>query len=48
MELIKRDEVAAAETIAVGIEGDYRELSELELDLIGGGHGDVSFGKATC
>ena len=44
MNLKKQDVMALEEIVTEKLEMASRELSEIELALIGGGHGDVSFG----
>ena len=44
MEVTKQEVVAVEQAVSLQIESAYRELSEIELALIGGGHGDITLG----
>jgi hypothetical protein len=43
MEFAKNEIVAIEETVNQAVELEVRELNELQLTLVGGGCGDVSF-----
>ena len=44
MEVITQEATSVENAGSVNVESTYRELSEIELALIGGGHGDITLG----
>jgi hypothetical protein len=44
MEIMKQEFVVVEGALSARVEVDCRELSEMELALIGGGQGDVALG----